>query len=78
MQGSPRAIQSRYRSHAAAPSCAIRQLLAVMLSSGRKGRQGTYSHQVMESAWTPWVSCSLPVLWLWQGEAQPHHWDMGL
>lgn len=81
MQSLPRAIQSRYRSHAAAPSCAIRQVLAVMLSSGRKGRQGTCSHQVMRSPWTPWGSCSLPVLlvlWLWQGEAQPHHWDMGL
>lgn len=39
------AIQSRYRSQAAALSRAIRMLLMVMLRSGRKGGQGTYGDQ---------------------------------
>lgn len=52
--GLPMAIQSRYRSQAAALSRAIRMLLMVMLRSGKKGRQGTYrdkaqSNRVMPS-----------------------------
>lgn len=37
----PTAIQSRYRSQAAALSRAISTVLMEMLSRGRKGRQGT-------------------------------------
>lgn len=83
------AIQSRYRSQAAALSRAIRMLLMVMLRSGRKGRQGTYrdqaqgnrvmpsprgTHQPMHRGFTAHLGSLL--LWLVadrQGEAQPSH-----
>lgn len=47
------AIQSRYRSQAAAPSQAIRMLLMVMLRSGRKGRQGTCRDQAQGNGVMP-------------------------
>lgn len=51
--GLPMAIQSRYRSQAAALSRAIRMPLMVMLRSGRKGRQGTCRDQAQGNGAMP-------------------------